>query len=58
MCVNVDNYRGSYSINFSVLGAGQTARLFYFFFTNLGPQCCIDQYAEIQTSVTQNLLEA
>ena len=29
-----------------------------FFFTNLGPQCCIDQYAEIQTSVTQNLLEA
>ena len=30
----------------------------FFYFTNLGTQSCINQYAEIQTSVTQNLLKA
>ena len=61
MCVNVDKYR-TLSINFTVFGASWTqdsvSCSILFYFTNLGTQCCINQYAEIQTSVTQNLLEA
>ena len=55
MCVNGEGYQ-----EFEVSSSLPRPGMFYFclFSTHLGAQRCVDQYSQVQTAVTEDLLEA